>query len=165
MQRLSEKALRREISSLLEKRVREADVSGGERVEFGSDKHVADLKRRLDDAVFWRDKQRKGSEARANYQRLVMRLRAELNSASRIASSRALKVESSRSGVFEEFPEEREWIDAAEEHGYTAACARCGVEYERHKTFCADGGAPDYRYVIPERPDLGGRRSLPPRLR
>jgi len=70
------------------RRVREVDVSDGTRVLHGSDEHVADLQRRIDDLVGWRDRQKRGSEARANYSRLIQRLRAELASAERARAVR-----------------------------------------------------------------------------
>lgn len=70
----------------LEGNVREADISNNERVPFGSKKHIADLEARLTSAKYWRDKQRKGTESRANYSRLVSRLQSELKSALRQAS-------------------------------------------------------------------------------
>jgi hypothetical protein len=62
-------------------RMREADVSDGRRVSWGSTDHIEDLENRIADLSRWRDKQKKGSEARANYSRLISRLRAELSSA------------------------------------------------------------------------------------
>lgn len=64
-------------------KMREADVSDGSRVPWGSQEHIDDLEKRIDDLTNWRNKQRKGTEARANYARLVMRLKAELASAKR----------------------------------------------------------------------------------
>lgn len=60
-------------------------VSDGTQVPFGSLKHVKDLERRIQDLTAWRDRMARGSEARANYARLVSRLKAELNSARRIS--------------------------------------------------------------------------------
>jgi len=62
-------------------RMREADVSDGRRVGWGSPDHIEDLENRIADLSRWRDKQKKGSEARANYSRLISKLRAELTSA------------------------------------------------------------------------------------
>lgn len=72
------------IGLVVERKIREADVTDG-RVPFGSKAHIADLERRINDLVPWRDRQRKGSEARANYKRLIARLRDELKSAKRAA--------------------------------------------------------------------------------
>ena len=68
-----------------EKRVREADVTGGGRVPHGSRKHVRDLEQRIASLEAWRDRQKRGSEARASYARLVARLKGELASARRAA--------------------------------------------------------------------------------
>lgn len=77
-----------------EARVREADVSDGSRVPHGSSKHVKDLEIRIADLMRWRDKQKRGSEARANYSRLISRLRAELASARRLANKKGPMKES-----------------------------------------------------------------------
>lgn len=67
---------------VLESLVREIDVTSG-KTTFGSDEHISDLQTRIRDLTMWRDRQRKGSEARANYARLITRLRSELKSAER----------------------------------------------------------------------------------
>ena len=66
-------------------RMREADVSDGRRVGWGSPDHIEDLENRIADLSRWRDKQKKGSEARANYSRLISKLRSELTSAKKRA--------------------------------------------------------------------------------
>lgn len=73
---------------ILEKKIRETDVSDGSRVPHGSAKHIKDLEIRIADLIRWRDKQRRGSEARANYSRLISRLRGELASARRYAAKK-----------------------------------------------------------------------------
>lgn len=80
------------ISLAVESRIKEADVTDG-KAEWGSDEHVADLEMRISDLIRWRDKQRRGSEARANYSRLVSRLKGELASAKRRAARKSVKVE------------------------------------------------------------------------
>lgn len=82
---MSKNELKEYIELVIESRLREADVTDG-KAEWGSDKHVTDLQNRIEDLVKWRDRQRKGTEARANYARLITRLRAELKSAMRQAS-------------------------------------------------------------------------------
>ena len=77
--------LKKYIELVVEARLREADVTDG-KAEWGSDKHIKDLQNRIEDLTKWRDRQRKGTESRANYARLVSRLRAELKSAMRHAS-------------------------------------------------------------------------------
>lgn len=75
-----------------ERRMREAEISGGKRVPHGSKEHVHDLEARIHDLTRWRNSQRKGSEARANYSRLISRLKGELNSARRaLAKSTPVK--------------------------------------------------------------------------
>jgi len=77
--------LKEYIHLVLETRLREVDVTDG-KAEMGSDKHVTDLQNRIEDLTKWRDRQRRGTEARANYSRLITRLRAELKSAMRQAA-------------------------------------------------------------------------------
>ena len=74
---------------VLETKLREVDITDG-KATHGSDKHIADLQNRIDDLTKWRDKQRRGSEARANYARLISRLRSELKSAQRQASKKKI---------------------------------------------------------------------------
>lgn len=85
---LQEGLLRVYITALLESKLREADVSDGTRVPAGSDKHIDDLKSRISDLVRWRDKEKKGTENRANYSRLINKLKSQLRSAERIAEKR-----------------------------------------------------------------------------
>jgi hypothetical protein len=82
---MSKNDLKEYIELVIETRLREADVTDG-KAEWGSDKHVSDLQNRIEDLTKWRDRQRKGTEARANYARLITRLRAELKSAMRQAA-------------------------------------------------------------------------------
>lgn len=69
------------VQLILEKRIREADVSDGSKAKWGSKKHVADLKRRLKEAEYWRDKQKKGSEKRAYYKGVVNDIKRQLKNA------------------------------------------------------------------------------------
>lgn len=82
------KTLLKEYVSLVvaEGKVREADVSDGSRVPRGSIKHIMDLEKRIAGLEMWRNKEKRGSEARANYSRLISRLKAELASARRAAA-------------------------------------------------------------------------------
>jgi len=73
--------LREFVELLVEKKIREADVSDGSKVKWGSRKHVSDLKRRLKDAEYWRDKQKKGSEKRAYYKGVVNDIKRQLRNA------------------------------------------------------------------------------------
>jgi len=79
---MSRDTLKEYVELVLERKLREVDVTDG-KAEWGSDDHIVDLKNRIEDLIKWRDRQRKGTEARANYARLVTRLRAELKSAER----------------------------------------------------------------------------------
>ena len=78
---MSTEIIKEYVQLIIESRIREADVTGGEKVPFGSEQHIADLQKRILDLKLWRDKQRRGSEARANYSRIISRLNAELRSA------------------------------------------------------------------------------------
>lgn len=71
------------VEVLTEKKVREVDHSDGTKVPHGSSKHVRDLKNRIADLEIWRNKQKRGTETRANYSRLISRLKGELASAQR----------------------------------------------------------------------------------
>lgn len=63
------------------KKIREVEVTDGKRVKVGSRKHVSDLKRRIRELSTWRDRQKKGSDRRADYSRIISRLKAELKQA------------------------------------------------------------------------------------
>ena len=71
------------VGLVVERKVREADVSDGSRVKHGSRKHIRDLENRIKSLMMFRDKQKRGSESRANYSRLIGRLKSELASAKR----------------------------------------------------------------------------------
>jgi hypothetical protein len=74
------------VALAVERRMREVDVSDGSRVPHGSLKHVKDLEHRIAALSMWREKQKRGSEQRANYSRLISRLKGELASARRAAA-------------------------------------------------------------------------------
>lgn len=86
-----QQALSEFIGLVVERKMREADVSDGSRVPHGSSKHVKDLEDRIASLVGWRDKQKRGSEARANYSRVIQRLKSELASARRYAAKKKAK--------------------------------------------------------------------------
>jgi hypothetical protein len=71
------------IKLLVEKKIREADVSDGTKAKWGSKKHISDLKRRLKEAEYWRDKQKKGSEKRSYYKGVVNDIKRQLKNALR----------------------------------------------------------------------------------
>lgn len=68
-------------SNVRRRKKREVETTDGAVVRFGSNKHVKDLEKRIAGLVKWRDKEKKGSEARANYARIISRLKRELASA------------------------------------------------------------------------------------
>lgn len=76
---------------LVEKKMREVDHSDGTKVPHGSSKHIKDLKARIAGLETWRNKQKRGSETRANYSRLISRLKSELSSATRAVNKKAKK--------------------------------------------------------------------------
>jgi hypothetical protein len=71
------------VGLVVERRVREADVSDGSRVKHGSHKHIKDLEARIKSLMHFRDKHKRGSEKRSEYSRLIGRLKSELASAKR----------------------------------------------------------------------------------
>jgi len=77
----SEKILLEYVALILEKKIREADISDGQKAKWGSRKHISDLKRRLKEAEYWRDKQKKGSEKRAHYRNVVNDIKRQLKAA------------------------------------------------------------------------------------
>lgn len=92
------------VSLLVEKKIREADVSDGSKVPVGSAKHIKDLESRIASLTMWRDKSTRGSETRANYSRVVNRLKAELRSAKRATEKKKapkLWVNSSQMNCFQ----------------------------------------------------------------
>lgn len=78
------------VKTILEARIRETDITDGTRVPFGSPEHVDDLNARISDLERWRDRQRRGSEARANYARLISALKRELRAAHRMNEPKSL---------------------------------------------------------------------------
>lgn len=74
------------VSLVIEGKVREIDISNGRKVQFGSYLHVADLEKRIGELSSWRNKQKRGSEARATYARLIQKLKNELTAAKRVAA-------------------------------------------------------------------------------
>jgi len=77
----SEAILLEYVKLILEKKIREADISDGQKAKWGSKKHISDLQRRLKEAEYWRDKQKKGSEKRAHYRNVVNDIKRQLKNA------------------------------------------------------------------------------------
>lgn len=78
------------VQLVLENKRRSADLTGGRISEWGSDEHISDLENRISEMCYWRDKQKKGTETRANYSRVVQKLKMELKSAKIYAERRRL---------------------------------------------------------------------------
>ncbi len=83
--------LRSLVRTIVEARIRETDITDGTRVPFGSPEHVTDVEMRISDLERWRDRQRRGSEARANYARLIGALKRELRSATRVSTPKLVE--------------------------------------------------------------------------
>lgn len=79
------------VQLLVEKKIREADISDGQKAKWGSRKHISDLKRRLKEAEYWRDKQKKGSEKRAHYRNVVNDIKRQLTAASKKSEKQELE--------------------------------------------------------------------------
>jgi hypothetical protein len=79
------------VKLVLEEKMREADLGDDTKVPWGDEKHIRELEGRIADLTRWRDRQRRGTEARANYARLINRLKAELRSAKRAADRRTAR--------------------------------------------------------------------------
>jgi hypothetical protein len=62
-------------------RLKEADITGGAKVPWGSEEHIADLESRIANLIPWRNKSPRRSATRANYSRVIQELQAELRSA------------------------------------------------------------------------------------
>ncbi len=86
-----EGTLRELVNLIVERKMREADHSSGKKVPYGSSKHIRDLEKRIKELRTWQAKQKKGSEKRAHYTRLIQQLRAELASAHRTAEKKKAK--------------------------------------------------------------------------
>jgi hypothetical protein len=91
--------IKKYIRALVESNIRETDIADGSRVAFGSKKHVDDLLTRINDLERWRDRQRRGSDARANYARLISQLRKELRSATNYSEKKAIQTMDKLSSV------------------------------------------------------------------
>ena len=87
------KTLKEYVDLTVESKIREVDVSDGTKAKRGSHRHIKDLEDRIESLSSWRDKEKKGSERRANYARLIQRLKGELASAKRMADRRKAKKE------------------------------------------------------------------------
>lgn len=79
-----EKDLKEYVRLVLEGRPPTYRLRSGE-VDWGSQEHIMDLETRIKDLAMWRDASPKGSDKRANYQRLIVQLRNELRAARRSA--------------------------------------------------------------------------------
>lgn len=80
------------VRALVESRLREADVTDGKKVAFGSIEHLQDLTKRINDLEQWRDRQRRGTESRANYSRIIAKLKTEFRSAQKYSETKAQEI-------------------------------------------------------------------------
>jgi hypothetical protein len=76
-----EKLIETYVRLIIERKMKQALLSGDRTSEWGSDDHVADLEARCSDAAYWRDKYPQGSEKRGHYRNVYNHLRKELQSA------------------------------------------------------------------------------------
>ena len=79
------KLVRKELR-LVERRIREAELSDGSKSPWGSKEHVRELRASIADLERYRNQQRRGSDARATYTRALQRLKAQLRSAENAAA-------------------------------------------------------------------------------
>jgi DNA repair exonuclease SbcCD ATPase subunit len=82
-----------------EAKVREADLSGDRKSKWGSKEHISDLEKRIEELTYWRNKQKKGSDARANYSRIITRLKGDLSSAKKKLAQISLKEQNKKKKV------------------------------------------------------------------
>lgn len=75
--------VRRLVRLLVERQVRQAQLSGDREAEWGSDAHISDLEKRAADASYWKDKHPRGSERRGHYRTILGHLKRELYSANK----------------------------------------------------------------------------------
>jgi hypothetical protein len=87
------------VKLLVEKKLREFQLSDGTVLEWGSDEHVAALESQLAEIQHRKSKHPRGSSARADYRRVESRLRSELNSAKKSAEKRRLQEKQTTEGI------------------------------------------------------------------
>jgi hypothetical protein len=71
------------VKLLIEREIRQANLTNDRISEWGSEDHVGDLSDRIEDATYWRDKYQKGTEKRAHYRNVLNHLKNEMKSALR----------------------------------------------------------------------------------
>jgi len=70
---------------LQEGRIREADITGDQKVPWGSKEHISDLEKRCLDAEYWRNKYPRGTVKRYQWGNVLRQLKEELKSAKKTA--------------------------------------------------------------------------------
>ena len=78
------------VDLLIEKKIREVDLPGGERAPIGSRAHITAIQRCIDD-LEWSNNHKKGSQAHLDYTRAMKLLRAKLKKAKLYAAQAAEK--------------------------------------------------------------------------
>jgi hypothetical protein len=78
------------IKLIVESKVREAHLTGGRTVAWGAPDHLTDLEKQIAEIQQRKSRHPRGSAARADYSKVEARLRAELKSAQRHASTQAI---------------------------------------------------------------------------
>lgn len=92
--------LRACIRLIVEKKLREVDITDGRALE-GSDEHIADLEMRINALLPWREKYRRSnsSKIRVRYSDLIKDLKGQLISAKRVAARRNAAAENYHEGA------------------------------------------------------------------
>lgn len=75
------KILKEYVELIVERKLREVDISGNKRVQHGSDEHINDLIERCNQTEYWRNMYPYGSARRYHYATILKHLKNELKSA------------------------------------------------------------------------------------
>lgn len=87
------------VKLLVEKKLKEFQLSDGTVLEWGSNEHIAALESQLSEIQHRKTKHPRGSSARADYRRVESRLRSELKSAKKAAENRRLQEKQTVEGI------------------------------------------------------------------
>jgi hypothetical protein len=87
------------VKLLVEKKLKEFQLSDGTVLEWGSNEHITALESQLSEIQHRKSKHPRGSSARADYRRVESRLRSELKSAKKAAENRRLQEKQTVEGI------------------------------------------------------------------
>lgn len=76
---------------LVEKKIKEVQLTDGTVLEWGSDEHISVLEKQLAEIQHKKNQHPRGSASRADYRRVEARLRAELKSAKNASEKKRLQ--------------------------------------------------------------------------